>query len=262
MTFPIIMTVPKTLSMPYTPAAARPAFRRRLGAALLLALLGAQSAWAGIFSVTPVRVYMTPRDRAVAITLKNEGDAPIVLQADIYSWAQRKDGADDLVLTDDLLLAPPIIRLAPGARQVVRLAMLRPRDPGMQMTYRMVLREVPEAAPPSSRIAVPVALALNMPVFITPPGAKRDVHCEINSDDDHSVTLLCKNGGTAYAQIREATVKRDGKELARFEGGTYILPGAGKYLKLKADKRPAAGNATITLMFDDFQGQTSTSYLP
>jgi fimbrial chaperone protein len=253
-----------SISNAIAPARARTPGARILGAALLplLLLLGVQGAWAGVFSVTPVRVYMTPKDRAVAITLNNDGDTPIVLQADIYKWDQRENGEDEMVLTEDLLLAPPIIRLAPGAHQVVRLAMLRPRDPYWQMTYRMILREVPEAAPPSNRIAVPVALALNMPVFITPSGAKRDVKCGINMDDEKSVTVFCKNAGTAYAQIRELTVKRDGKELARFEGGTYILPGAGKYIKLKADKRHAAGNATLTLMFDDFQGQTSVSYLP
>jgi len=38
---------------------------------------------AGVFSVTPVRIYMTPRDRAVAVTITNQGDSPIVLQADL-----------------------------------------------------------------------------------------------------------------------------------------------------------------------------------
>jgi fimbrial chaperone protein len=231
-------------------------------AALLLLLMGAQAASAGVFSVTPVRVYMTPRDRAVAITLNNDGDAPVMLQADIYDWTQNQDGEDKMVPTEDLLLAPPIIRLAPGAHQVVRLAMLAPRDPSRQMTYRMVLREVPEAEHSPNRIAVPVALALNMPVFVTPPGAERDVACSVAGDDDRSVTVLCRNTGTAYAQIRELTLKRDGKELARFEGGTYLLPGAGKSIKLKADKQPGAGDATLTVMFDDFQGQTFAAKLP
>ena len=63
---------------------------------------------------------------AVAITLTNEGDTEVALQADLYSWAQKPDGTDDLVLTEDLVVAPPIIKLAPRARQVVRLARLTP----------------------------------------------------------------------------------------------------------------------------------------
>src|SRR5659263_85474 len=91
--------------------------------ALLLALLMPWAAVnAGVFSVTPVRLYMTPRDRAIAVTLTNEGDTAIVLQADINSWSQKPDGSDELVLTEDLILAPPIIKLASKTRQVVRLA--------------------------------------------------------------------------------------------------------------------------------------------
>ena len=48
---------------------------RSNGFAALLIALPAADAWAGAFTVTPVRIYMTPRDRAVALTVINEGDA-------------------------------------------------------------------------------------------------------------------------------------------------------------------------------------------
>ena len=50
-----------------TPAPGR---LRRTLLPLLLASLCSTS-WAGSFSVSPVRIYMKPRDRAVAITLTN-----------------------------------------------------------------------------------------------------------------------------------------------------------------------------------------------
>ncbi|RYH15344.1 MAG: molecular chaperone, partial [Alcaligenaceae bacterium] len=91
---------------------------RRLQALRICCMFGVialASTWAmaGNFSVVPVRVYMTPTDRAVAITLTNEGDAEVALQADVYTWAQKPDGTDDLVLTEDLVVSPPIIKLAP-----------------------------------------------------------------------------------------------------------------------------------------------------
>src|SRR5258706_196827 len=42
--------------------------------AALTALAFANTAFAGLFSVTPVRVFMAPKDRATAITIVNEGD--------------------------------------------------------------------------------------------------------------------------------------------------------------------------------------------
>lgn len=230
--------------------------------ALLLALLMPWAAVsAGVFSVTPVRLYMTPRDRAIAVTLTNEGDTAVVLQADINSWSQKPDGTDELVLTEDLILAPPIIKLAPKARQVVRLALLKPADASKQLTYRMIIREVPEALP-STGIQVPIALALSMPVFITPPVAKRQMDCSTSPADATAVNLRCSNTGTAYAQIREATIKRGEQTLARFEGGSYILPGASKTVSLKGEKTVPAGQAQLVITFDDGQNLTTSITLP
>lgn len=229
-------------------------------AALLAASLSALAlftpAWAGIFSVTPIRIYMAPKDRAVAVTITNEGENALVLQADLYNWSQKEDGTDSMVLTDDLLMSPPIIKLAPKARQVVRLAMLVPRDPTRQMTYRMVMREVPEAMPSKERIAVPIALALNMPVFITPPAAKRSVACELKRADTHTLLAVCANTGTAYAQVREITLKQNDKKLAGFEGGNYILPGAHKEISLKTETEGTSGAAELSVTFDDFSSQS------
>ena len=219
------------------------------------------SASAGVFSVTPVRLYMTQRDRAIAVTLTNEGDSAIVLQADINAWSQKPDGTDELVLTEDLILAPPIIKLAPRARQVVRLALLVPADASRQLTYRMIIREVPEALP-STTIEVPIALALSMPVFITPPGAKRLLDCSANRADAKNLAISCGNRGTAYSQIREASVLRGGKTLAKFEGGVYVLPGASKTVKLTADQIVQPGEAQLVVTFDDGQSQTTSITLP
>lgn len=219
------------------------------------------AASAGVFSVTPVRLYMALRDRAIAVTLVNEGDTPILLQADINTWSQKPDGTDELVLTEDLILAPPIIKLAPKSRQVVRLALLKPADASRQLTYRMIIREVPEALP-SASIEVPIALALSMPVFITPPAAKRLVACNAMRAAAKVITLNCSNTGTAYAQIREAVVTRGGQELARFEGGSYILPGASKMLSLKAEKDILPGDAQLVVTFDDGQSLTYSVALP
>lgn len=230
--------------------------------ALLFGLLAPWAgAGAGVFSVTPVRLYMAPRDRAIAVTLTNEGDTEVVLQADINSWHQNADGSDVLVLTDDLILAPPIIKLAPKARQVVRLARLTPPDLSQQLTYRMVIREVP-AALPAQGMQVPIALALSMPVFITPPGAKAEIQCTATRVDARSVSAHCSNTGNAYSQIREARLVRGEQTLVRFEGGSYILPGASKTISLKGEQPVNAGPAQLVLTFDDGKTQTTGITLP
>lgn len=231
---------------------------------VLAALLwgAAPPALAGVFSVTPVRIYMTPRDRAVAVTLTNEGDTAIALQADLHSWKQAADGTDELVLTEDLVLSPPIIKLAPRARQVVRLALARPADSAQQLTYRLIVREVPEVtAPKDQTVAVPIALALSMPVFVTPPPARRQLACEVERAGT-AVHTACRNSGSAYAQVRQVTLARGSAQLAQFEGGVYVLPGARKTVTLQGDAAIAAGDATLSVVFDDGKSETFNVKVP
>ncbi len=231
----------------------------------LAVALPADPALAGSFSVTPVRIYMTPRDRAVAITITNEGDSPVALQADINVWSQKPDGTDELVLTEDMILSPPIIKLGPKARQVVRLALLKPADASRQLTYRLFVREVPEAtAPKTNTLEVPIALVLSLPVFITPPIAKREMNCQA-SREAAALAVTCANTGSAYAQVREVLVLRGDAAtapLARFEGGAYILPGARKTVSLTSAQPIAAGEATLKVTFDDGKDQSFSVRLP
>jgi len=229
---------------------------------LLLTITGLQPALAGVFSVTPVRMYMTPRDRAIAVTITNEGDEPVVLQADLYVWAQKLDGSDELTPTEDLILAPPILKLGPKGRQVVRLARLKPADANHQLTYRMILREVPEAAGGKENVQVTIALALSMPVFITPPLAKYDVACDAKLANGGDLDVACANTGTAYAQLRDIVVKEKGGEraLGHFEGGVYVLPGAKKIVPVKIERpgatTPLAGALQLIVTMDDGKAHT------
>lgn len=229
---------------------------------LLLAICMPPAAWAGAFTVTPVRIYMSVRDRAVAVTVTNDGDAEVVIQADINTWRQLPDGTDQLELTDDLILSPPIIKLAPKARQVVRLARLAPPDVSRQNTYRLILREVPEAAPPKQNVQISIALALSMPVFITPPKAARMVSCNIAGIDGKTVGVRCSNTGTAYSQVRDIEILRGDKKIAAFSGGTYILPGASKTMAASTEAPVSSGPVKVVVTFDDSKTQEFQLSLP
>ena len=233
--------------------------KTRLLAAAAAACCIALPAFAGVFSVTPVRIFMTPHDRAIAVTVTNEGDDELVMQADIYTWKQKADGSDDLQLSDDLILAPPILKIPGKGRQVVRLAMLTPPTAPGQQTYRMILREIPEAHAQEKKVQLQIALAFSLPVFITPPNAKRDLACSISRSAPDAVAARCENRGSAYAQPREFTLTAaDGTKIAGLESAAYILPGTARTYAIKrADGPIAAGAAKLAVNFDD---GTSQSY--
>jgi fimbrial chaperone protein len=230
-------------------------------ATALLALLStalALPAWAAPFAVNPVRIYMTPRDKAVAVTITNEGNEELVMQADLYRWTQTADGEDVLEPTEDVFLTPPIIKLAGKSRQVVRLARLRPMQQGEQLTYRLIVREIPEAKPSQEGLRVQIALAFSLPVFITPPKAKYQLACTAERTAADTVRASCSNSGNAYAQlVNLALTSSTGEKLASRDTGGYILPGIKRSFDLKSSASSVpAGKAQLAIKLDDGSQQT------
>lgn len=235
------------------------ALKAVLGAVLGIGALAlAAPVYAGMFSVTPVRIYMTPRDKAVAVTITNESDEDLVMQADVYTWKQKPDGGDDLSLTEDMLLSPPIIKVPARSHQVVRLARLVPMQTAQQMTYRMIVREIPEARPAKDKVQLQLALAFSMPIFITPPGAKNKLDCVVKRTSADAVNAICENTGNAYAQPLDFVLSSEaGDKLASHERAAYILPAIKRSFELKSDKnRIPNGKAKLTVRLDDGSRQT------
>ena len=220
---------------------------------LLWAAFGPQ-AFAGQFTVTPVRIFMAPTDRAIAITVTNEGDDQLVMQADLYEWKQKPNGEDELTLTEDLFLSPPILKMAPKSRQVVRLARVaRPQQADREVTYRMILREIPEAKPPGVNSVVQIALAFSLPVFITPKNAKADLNCSVSRLANNKVQANCANKGNAYSHpISFLLSTSSGSKLAEQGNGAYILPDIKRSFELKReDGNIPAGKAKLAVTLAD-----------
>jgi fimbrial chaperone protein len=214
---------------------------------------------AGNFSVTPVRIYMAPRERAAAITVTNDGFEELVMQADIYEWKQTPEGEDLLTLSEDMIMSPPILKMAPRSRQVVRLISLLGPARDQQHTYRMIVREIPEAKSDKADLALQIAYAFSIPIFITPPGALARLDCLLARVAPDAAKAVCQNTGTAAAHPTAFQISNSALEnVASQDSGAYILPGAQRSfdLKRKEGTIPAGKTRMVIWMSDG----TSQSY--
>lgn len=184
---------------------------------------------AGIFSVTPVRIYMASSERASAVTVTNDGDDELVMQSDIYDWKQSADGKEILTLSEDMILSPPILKMAPRSSQVLRLIALNALFKDRQQTYRMIIRQIPEAKPSKANMQLQIAYAFSIPIFITPPDASAKLDCSLVKGAPDMAKAVCQNAGTATAHTTSLQISSaDGNSMARHDSGAYILPGAQK----------------------------------
>jgi fimbrial chaperone protein len=131
---------------------------RRLIQAAVAAALCPASAWAGTLAVDPVQVAIDENRRTASVKIVNRGAAPSIIKVKALAWSQ-VDGRDVREPTADLIASPPVVTIAPGATQIVRVGF---RNPGRRRgSYRLILEETPEL----NGSGVRVALRLDLPVF-------------------------------------------------------------------------------------------------
>lgn len=134
-------------------------------------------AGAATLEVAPVLLEMTPRARAVALTLKNTSDKPVPLQVRLFRWTQA-EGQDQLtpVTSDEIVASPPMVQVAARSEQMVRIVLIRPassEDPQREAAYRVVVDQLPattqsevDAGKSSPASDLKVLLRFSIPLFV------------------------------------------------------------------------------------------------
>lgn len=170
-----------------------------LASAAVLALSPAQ-ARAGTFSISPLRVELSSRVQTGTLTIRNQEDAPVVVQAEGLLWEQ-SDGEDRLTPTRDILVSPAVFTVPARGSQLIRVALRRPSDAGRELSYRIVLTEVPQQAGPEFA-GLNLALRLSLPIFVAPavPGAPR-LEWSAGRSADGALALTARNAGNEHARV-------------------------------------------------------------
>lgn len=226
-----------------------------LGALLLLALLLASpSAWSGSFQVSPVRATLSPSRAVEALTVRNDGAEPAVIQLEAMSWSQ-KDGKDLYVPTREIIASPPIFTIAPGGAQVVRIGLRRAADPQRELAYRLYLQEVPQAPKPGFQ-GLQVALRLGVPVFVNAiDGAAPKLRWSARRTSDGKLLLRASNEGTAHIQVANFTLApAQGAPFPTQHPAAYLLPGQSREWPLKLPATPPLG-ASLKLVAQTDAGE-------
>jgi len=219
---------------------------------------------AGSFQVNPIRVDMTKGATSASITLRNDGDEPIVVQSSIVGWSQDQ-GQDAYAPTGEALITPPIMTVAPGASQIVRIGLRRAPDPQRELTYRIYLQEVPPPPKPGFT-GLQVALRVGLPVFVPPvaPAIRRlEWSAQIRSG---GIALAAQNSGNAHVQISDFELRLPGasEPIAHESSLAYVLAGQRREwnLSVPADRVKAASELRLKAFTDAGEIDTTVNVEP
>lgn len=230
------------------PANPTQAARRGLAlAALALLLSVAEGAGAGNFSVSPVRAELSIQQRVAALRVHNGGSEPVAIQAEAMAWQQR-DNEDVLTPSREVLVTPPIFTIPPGETQTLRIGLRRSPDPNQQLSYRLLLHELPPPLPEGFQ-GLRMAMRMSLPVFVTPAAgaASPELAWRASLTDAGDVRLSARNHGTGHAQITTLTLGRDNGQQIGQQGNHYLLPGSERHWTVPVGADPLAPGEPLTL---------------
>ena len=206
-------------------------------------LTGVLPATAAIL-IWPTNVFIDSREKAAAMWLENRGNTLQTYQMRVYAWSHT-GSKEELTEQDDIVGSPPIMQIEPGKRQLVRLIRTGTSPPGKEMTYRVILDEIPSAEPeaPDKANGVKFRMRYSIPVFVFGEGlASQSMQGNGKTDADKVVvdpslswrikndrkqkTLEVSNKGPIHVHLRNLTfARRDGMKTDPGGAAGYILPG-------------------------------------
>lgn len=190
------------------------------------------------WSINPTRIDLTPAKQTAAMTITNDSDTATTVQVQAVSWSQ-EEGKDVLIPTNELLVSPPIVTIAPKGVQIIRITLRKPADKAKELAYRINLQELPTATAQSTPQAssLQVALRIGLPVFVQPRKsiAEPKMIWKLETSPDSTLKVALHNTGNAHIQISDFSLFTPGSEqpLASVAGSSYVLAGESKEWLIK-----------------------------
>jgi len=210
----------------------------------------------GSILIWPVNPVIEADKRAAALWLENPGKAPITLQIRIYDWAQA-EGRNVYAAQDRILGTPPIVTIAPGGKQLVRLTRTALTPAASEAAYRVVVDEIPAAhAAGEAGAAVSFRMRYSLPLFaygagLRPPAPETGTALPHGAKPPRSATRGAQSGSlppprpaldwriVTVGGERHLEIRNRGQIHARLTGVGFADAAAGNAGTDKAPGYPA-----------------------
>jgi len=199
----------------------------RIVAATLIALCGYARAESQ-FQVEPTRVDLSAAAPAGAIEITNRGTTVLRLQLSAQKWHDDKNGAMQLEPSNDVIVRPALVEIAPGRSRTIRVGTVASAAV-VEGSYRVFAEELPDRGVHPS-MQVQVRTRIGVPVFIAPKQrGKVALTEEVVLGTASDAKVVVANAGTQHVKLTRVavTARHQGAAVWRHEAaGWYVLSGA------------------------------------
>ncbi|MBV4474103.1 molecular chaperone [Pseudomonas sp. B2M1-30] len=196
--------------------------------------------------IWPIDPVLEADQQASALWLENRGNETANLQIRVFGWTQ--NGFEEQYRNQrEVIGSPPVAKIEPGQKQLVRLTRTREVPPGQELAYRIIIDEIPSAQAPAAAdgktaAAIRFQMRYSVPLFAYGAGlwSKED---STRQRDPKGVGLPqlswrtvtvdgrpyveVRNQGAVHARLTDVAIKQSGQDKPLAEGLLgYVLPGA------------------------------------
>lgn len=196
--------------------------------------------------IWPIDPVLEADQQASALWLENRGNETANLQIRVFAWSQ--SGFNDQYQNQrDVIGSPPVAKIEPGQKQLVRLTRTREIPPGQELAYRIIIDEIPSAKTPASEdgktaAAIRFQMRYSVPLFAYGAGlwSKEDTSRQrdpkgVGLPDlswrtvavDGRPYVEVRNQGAVHARLTDVALKQGSQTQPLVDGLLgYVLPGA------------------------------------
>ncbi|MBB3227921.1 fimbrial chaperone protein [Luteibacter sp. Sphag1AF] len=209
------------------------------------------TAMASGLQVSPIGLQLAPDAQADALWLTNTGSDIIHAQVRVFRWTQ-VDGKDVLEPSRDIIVSPPMITVAPGERQLVRVIRGADAPADTEASYRVLVDELP--VDQDSKPGLRFVLRYSIPVFLSPTDGRAvvaNLRAQwVDSPEGPAVRVI--NTGNGHAQLADLAIAGPNNRHTTVLPGLvgYTLPGSTMTWRLPEGTRRAGATLRVRINGD------------
>lgn len=212
---------------------------------------GAAALAQGGLAIGPTRVTLDADRRSQALTVTNEREEPVLMQAQALLW-EAVEGEMVKTPSTDLIISPPMFEIEPGGEQTIRVGIRDTIPVDGERAYRLLIAETPPDVTMGTGIRF--AFQFDLPVFVIPKGGvDAELTWKLELGEDEQWQLAAANSGNGHVQVRSVRIDDGFGGSVVVYHPVYLLPGAEYRWEVDLDglaDLPKGGRLTLGIETD------------
>lgn len=118
------------------------------------------------FLIWPIYPAIESQEKATPVWLENTGDEASMMQIRVFKWSQ-KNNKDQYENQQEIIASPPIVKVAAGDKQMIRLTKVINLPDSTEYSYRVIVDELPIDVDKKDDVSsVSFKMRYSLPLFV------------------------------------------------------------------------------------------------